>query len=366
MNCGIDTEDNKVLCSECLNKTNDCIEKANVFLGFRSGELYMFSNRLEFKTKNPKKDKIILFSDIQCTKITMKSLIEFTYKNGECGSFAFDNEATAQRWNDILNDLMCSSKNIILNETSKSDTTSESNQQETESFTAHKGLKGLSYNIAHIKQFPKSERKKALKQIILFGSVCIISLIAILIMINPILSSFTPIDMNANNFISNWNHMAKNEDNLTCGIKIKSETGWFDYDLPNGAKLEGQMVKAGIFRKELVYAVYNFPDTETTDIEGFVNEYIALFDEIKNEEEAADELLSEKEALIPSGITGLVCRDKKVEFKYAYGEKYKEINLTGLSFGCSFDEALSSFNDGYSKSIDNTYAFKTSPTDQDL
>lgn len=128
MNCGIDTEDDKVLCSDCLSKTTDCIEKANAFLGFRSGELCMFSNRLEFKTKNPKKDKIILFSDIQCTKITMKNLIQFTYKNGECDSFGFNNEATADKWNKILNELMCLQKPIIHNKTSKNNITSDTIQ----------------------------------------------------------------------------------------------------------------------------------------------------------------------------------------------------------------------------------------------
>lgn len=118
INCGIDLQDG-ILCHECLNKTDDAIAKANVNLVFTSGTLCMFSNRLEFQTKNSKKDKTMLFSEIQDIEITMKNLIGFTYKNGKYDSFAFENETIAQKWNEALKELIALHKNIVPDEKSE-------------------------------------------------------------------------------------------------------------------------------------------------------------------------------------------------------------------------------------------------------
>lgn len=82
--------------------------------------------------------------------------------------------------------------------------------------------------------------------------------------------------------------------------------------------------------------------------------------------EAIKQLLKEKESLIESGITGVVCSDDKVEFRYIYSEKFIENDLTGLSFGYSFDEALARFNDEYAKAINNSYTYKSYPKDEEF
>lgn len=93
------------------SKTEEVIAKTSVFCGFTNGNLCMLSDRVEFRTENPQKDKTILYADVQKMRITMKSLIEFTYSNGRTDSFAFENKEVTHQWYEMLNELIAPNKN---------------------------------------------------------------------------------------------------------------------------------------------------------------------------------------------------------------------------------------------------------------
>ncbi len=118
INCGIDLQDG-ILCPECLNKTDDAIAKAEVNWFLSSGTFCMFSNRVEFQAKNPKKNRTIYYTDIQKIEITMKNLIGFTYGDEKYDSIAFENATIAQKWHEALSGLITLHKDVIPDEESE-------------------------------------------------------------------------------------------------------------------------------------------------------------------------------------------------------------------------------------------------------